>query len=198
LFDLSHHVGARRVKAVLGVHAGHETETLGCSLSYLFDLSAALSEIADAIKLLPSSGPNNTVTTEHRILHERVEKSSTLLKGVIELLDERFCLLMATANSPNNKSLLSALTARIRSSSFDAVLSNQRVRVAYQELEAQRAEALFKAAAKARNLHTAFQLRLFWSRLLLPLATAAAAAWSAFWLSRWPGLWTRTWSWQRS
>lgn len=121
----------------------------------MFDLVAALSEIAEAIKLLPATGPNNTVTTEHRCLHERVDKSATLLQGVVQLLDERFCLLVATSASPHNKSLLSALTARVRSSAYDTVLSHEGVRKAYQDLEAKRAEELFKAAAKYEVSHKA-------------------------------------------
>jgi len=72
LFDLSTHAGARKVKAVLGTHAAFEIETLGCSLSFLYDSAKASAEIAEAIKLLAPSGPNNTVSAEHAGLYSRV------------------------------------------------------------------------------------------------------------------------------
>jgi hypothetical protein len=55
---------------------------------------------------------------------------------------------MAAAASPSNKNLLSALTARVRSSTITQTLSDPLVISAVQDLETVRADATFKAAAR--------------------------------------------------
>lgn len=147
-FDINIHAGARKVKAVLGTHAGFEIETLGCSLSFLYDSAAAAAEIADAIKRLAPSGPNNTISPEHAGLFTRVSRLTENLEGVYKLLKQRFSLLVASAQSPNNKTLLNALTAKVRATTLEDLIPDEDVRVAIKELESKRAEELFKAAAK--------------------------------------------------
>jgi hypothetical protein len=81
IFDLSNHSGVRKVKSVLGTHAAFEIETLGCSLSWLFDHAAAATEILEAVQRLPPSGPNNTVSPEHMRLVESLGEALFGLEG---------------------------------------------------------------------------------------------------------------------
>jgi hypothetical protein len=139
IFDLSNHSGVRKVKSVLGTHAAFEIETLGCSLSWLFDHAAAATEILEAVQRLPPSGPNNTVSPEHSGLVSRLEKLSSGLKAILDIIADRFSLLTASAASPNNRNLLNALTARVRSNTaFEDQIPSARVRLAVLDLESQR------------------------------------------------------------
>lgn len=149
LFDLSNHSGVRRVKAVLGTHAAFEIETLGCALNWQFDQAAAVVEIIlEAVKRLPPSGPNKSVTAEHSGLVQRLEKVGKSMQAGLEIIEDRFSLLTASSASPNNRNLLNALSSKVRSLAFKEQIPSARVRTAVQDLETQRAAALFKAAAQ--------------------------------------------------
>ena len=148
LFNLSNHAGARRVKAVLGNQATFEVETLACGTSFLYDELVALEELAAAVKLMPATGPEQTYSAEHQHLVYRTQCLVDFHRGVYTLFNKRFNLLMAAAASPSNKNLLSALTARVRSSTITQTLSDPEVISAVQDLETVRADATFKAAAR--------------------------------------------------
>jgi hypothetical protein len=146
LFDLHLHAGARRVKSTLGVAAGYEVQTLGCALSYLFDTTAALEAITQDIEKWPMTS-GTALPPDLSIAVKQLALVSRHYHGIYNILDKRFSLLVAASINPRNKTLLSALSARLYPAD-ELQISHPAVRAAVEDLEAQRAAALFKAAAQ--------------------------------------------------
>lgn len=148
LFDLGQQSAVIKVRSALGIAQFYEVETLACSLSYQHDLAEALLELAPAVKAIPFWGPSGTPTVEHTNLQRVLDILADKAVKIKKIVEQRYSLLTAAALKPNNKALLQALTARVRGTLTDTQVPDPEVREAVLDLEADRAAALFKEAAK--------------------------------------------------